>query len=343
MRQFGLYVAAFAAAGVMAQGVVAQELNKKVTSDEYVRNSVCLIMMEDASVPQKDVLREAFLHAEWNPKYNNHNLDESLRVIDPTAYTLTAEDEAAFNLACTPTEQYLNILETGGTAPKQTYYNEAMNQILRQLMATQAQTVDTVIKLNVARLANKYLLENGVAKRLADGWFIGPDGQYTDSIALKRGMLNVSADESEVAAATEAGDHYLMRQIDLAELVGNTFVVVTRFGYKPKDALVADIMLPMYAAAEFDPSGYGKMGLKVAEVGVKAGLGAGYYVTVDSYLFRLRWNDNIAERFNELWDNETGAFKLDAYNASDLFSLQFIGNERACMGQDQGRHLHRQG
>lgn len=329
MRQFGLYVAAFAAAGVMAQGVVAQELNKKVTSDEYVRNSVCLIMMEDASVPQKDVLREAFLHAEWNPKYNNHNLDESLRVIDPTAYTLTAEDEAAFNLACTPTEQYLNILETGGTAPKQTYYNEAMNQILRQLMATQAQTVDTVIKLNVARLANKYLLENGVAKRLADGWFIGPDGQYTDSIALKRGMLNVSADESEVAAATEAGDHYLMRQIDLAELVGNTFVVVTRFGYKPKDALVADIMLPMYAAAEFDPSGYGKMGLKVAEVGVKAGLGAGYYVTVDSYLFRLRWNDNIAERFNELWDNETGAFKLDAYNASDLFSLQFIGNERA--------------
>ena len=177
MKQIGLYVAALAAAGVMAQGVVAQELNKKVTSDEYVRNSVCLIMMEDASVPQKDVLREAFLHAEWNPKYNNHNLDESLRVIDPTAYTLTAEDEAAFNLACTPTEQYLNILETGGTAPKQTYYNEAMNQILRQLMATQAQTVDTVIKLNVARLANKYLLENGVAKRLADGWFIGPDGQ----------------------------------------------------------------------------------------------------------------------------------------------------------------------
>lgn len=33
MRQFGLYVAALAAAGVMAQGVVAQELNKKVTSD----------------------------------------------------------------------------------------------------------------------------------------------------------------------------------------------------------------------------------------------------------------------------------------------------------------------
>lgn len=120
-----------------------------------------------------------------------------------------------------------------------------------------------------------------------------------------------------------------MRQIDLSELVGNTFVVVTRFGYKAKDALVADIMLPMYAAAEFDSSGYGKMALKVAEMGVKAGLGAGYYVTVDSYLFRLRWNDAIAERFNELWDNETGAFNMDAYNASDLFSLQFIGNERA--------------
>ena len=166
MKFFGLTIAA-AVATMTAQGVSAQELNKKVASDEYVRNSVCLMMMEDASVPQKDVLREAFLNAEWNPTSNDQNIETSLRVIDPTAYTLTADDEAAFNLACTPTEQYLNILETGGTAPKQTYYNETMNQILRQLMATQTQTVDTVIKLNVARLANKYLLENHVAKRLA--------------------------------------------------------------------------------------------------------------------------------------------------------------------------------
>lgn len=144
MKFFGLTIAA-AVATMTAQGVSAQELNKKVASDEYVRNSVCLMMMEDASVPQKDVLREAFLNAEWNPKYNDQNIETSLRVIDPTAYTLTADDEAAFNLACTPTEQYLNILETGGTAPKQTYYNETMNQILRQLMATQTQTVDTVI------------------------------------------------------------------------------------------------------------------------------------------------------------------------------------------------------
>ena len=60
MKFFGLTIAA-AVATMTAQGVSAQELNKKVASDEYVRNSVCLMMMEDASVPQKDVLREAFL------------------------------------------------------------------------------------------------------------------------------------------------------------------------------------------------------------------------------------------------------------------------------------------
>lgn len=326
MNVFKLSIAV--AAGFMAQGVVAQELNKKVASDEYMRNSVCLMMMEDASVPQKDVLREAFLNAAWNPKYNNHNVDASLRVIDPAAYSLTGADEEAFNLACTSTEQYLNIRETGGSAPKQEYYNEAMNQILRQLMSTQTKTVDTVIKLNVARMANKYMLDNGIAKRLADKWFLDAEGQYTDSVVRERGMLNVSADEADVASATEAGDHYLLRQIDYAELLGNTFVVVTRFGYKPKDDLIADIMLPMYAAAEFDPSGYAGMGLKGAELTMKMSMGKGYYVTVDSYLFRLRWNDDIASRFNDLWDQE-GNFDLEAYNACDLFSLQFIGNERA--------------
>ena len=92
------------AAGFMVQGVTAQELNKKVASDEYMRNSVCLMMMEDASVPRKDVLREAFLNAAWTHKYSNHNVDVSLRVIDPSPYPLTVADAEASYLSFTPTD-----------------------------------------------------------------------------------------------------------------------------------------------------------------------------------------------------------------------------------------------
>lgn len=319
-------IAALAAANLLGGSVSAQELNKKVSSDKYMRNSVCLMMMEDASVPQKEVLREAFLNAEWSAKYNDHNIGE--RIIDPALYTLGEGDYASFNMACVPTDQYLELRQTGAEAPKQSYYNETMNQILRELMATQTKTVDTVIRLNVARTANKYLVEQGVAKQLADKWLLDAEGNYTEALLRERGMLNASEDDKDIAAATEVGAHYLLRQIDLEELFGNTFVVVTRFGYKLKDDLVADIMLPMYAAAQFDPTGYAAAGLKAAEMTTKMSMGKGYYVTVDSYLFRLRWNDALLESFYGLWD-ESGNIDLSKYDASDLFALQFIGNERA--------------
>lgn len=305
----------------------AQELQKEVQTDKYMRNSVCLMMLEDASVPQKEILEDAFLNAAWNEKYNNHNISE--RIIDPAQLTITAQDEADFNMACTPIEQYLELKRNGGAAPKQPYYNEMMTQIIRSLVSSMSETVDTVIQLNVARTANKYLLENRVAKQLADMWLMDASGNYTDSVLVERGMLNVSADERDVASASAAAQQKLLREIDMAELLGNTFVVATRFSYKPKEGVVADRMMPLYAAAELDPSGYGKMGLKIAQMGVNASLGKGYYVTVDSYLFRLRWNEEIEGEFYNLWDNTTGEFNREVYDKGDLFSLQFIGNERA--------------
>lgn len=304
-----------------------QQLDKKVQTDKYQRNSICLMMMEDASVPQREVLEDAFLNAAWNNKYNNHNIEQ--RVIDPAELELTATDEAAFNMACTPVEQYLALKKSGDAAPKQPFYNEMLTQILRSLIASQTETVDTVIQLNAARTANKYLIENRVAKQMADKWLLDSEGNFTDALLVERGMLNVSADQQEIAAASQAGDQKLMREIDLAELLGNTFVVVTRFSYKTKEGVIADRMLPLYAASEFDPSGYGKMGLNMLQMGMKSALGQGYYVTVDSYLFRLRWNDEIEGEFYNLWDNTTGRFDKEAYDRGDLFSLQFIGNERA--------------
>lgn len=307
--------------------VQAQNLDKKVVTDKYMRNSVCMLMMEDASVPQKEILRDAFLNAELNNKYNNHNL--KVRIMDPDQLQLTAQDEAAFNLACTTTDQYNELAKSGGPAPKQNFYNEDMTQILRLIMAEMSQTVDTVIQLNAARMANKFIIEQGIAKQCVDKWFFDEQGQYSEALIEERGLLEASAAEIDIANASLAQHQKLLREkCDINELLGNTFVVVTRFSYKPKDGVIDDRLLPLEAAAQLDSSGQSAMGLKIAKMGIKASVGAGYYVTVDSYLFRLRWNEELTNEFYSLW-NENGEFDREKYEASNLASLQFIGNERA--------------
>lgn len=317
-----------------------EKLDKKITDGKYLRNSVCMMMMTDRSVDEskRPILEHAFFNAKWNNKYNNHNIGNEDRVIDPDLLTITEEDIAAFNTVCQPTDAFLQLKANGAAAPKQKYYNEAMTQLTRTVTAELAKqysqdgrtTIDTAIRINIARIATKFLNEHDIAKKLTSMWFLDENNAYRDSLLVERGLMNVSADELAVARASSAAWNKLVSEkVDFQELVGNTFVVVTRYCYKDKHGVLADRLLPLRVAASFDSSGYGGMALKMAEMGIKASTPDGYYVTVDSYLFRLRWNPAIEETFNNLFDPETGAFNTEAYAASTDFALEFIGNERA--------------
>ncbi len=343
MRRILWFGALLVAALLVPQNGNAQnndKLGKKVTDGKYLRNSVCLMMMTDKSIDEskRPILEDAFFNAKWNNKYNNHNIANDDRVIDPDLLTITDEDVAAFNMACQPTEQFLSLKNSGSAAPKQKYYNEAMTQITRSLMSEIAQeynesgetTIDTAIRINIARMATKFLNEHDVAKKITSKWFLDENNQYQDTLITERGLMNVTADELAVAKASrEAYDKLISEKVDFQELVGNTFVVVTRYCYKDKHGVLADRLLPLRVAASYDSSGYGAMGLKIAEMAIKASTPDGYYVTVDSYLFRLRWNPAIEETFNNLFDNETGNFNAEAFATSTDFALEFIGNERA--------------
>ncbi len=342
MKRSRWFGALLAAALLVPQSGDAQnneKLDKKVSGNKYLRNSVCLMMMTDKSVDEtkRPILENAFFNAKWNNKYNNHNIANEDRVIDPDLLTITDEDIAAFNMVCQPTDQFLSLKNSGSPAPKQKYYNEAMTQITRSLMSEMAKqysengktTIDTVIRLNVARMATKFLNEHDVAKKLLDKWFFSYN-QYSDTLIIERGLMNVTPEELAVAKASrEAYDKLVSEKVDFLELVGNTFVVVTRYCYKDKHGVLADRLLPLRVAAQYDSSGYGAMGLKLAEMAIKASTPDGYYVTVDSYLFRLRWNPAIEETFGNLFDNNTGAFKTADFAACTDFALEFIGNERA--------------
>ena len=61
-------------------------------------------------------------------------------------------------------------------------------------------------------------------------------------------------------------------------------------------------------------------------------LGKGYVIKTDALLFRLKWNDEVANIFyNDYWteDDQIDEEKVKAFNESTVFELEYIGTQMA--------------
>ncbi len=302
-------------------------------SDTYRRNSLYLLMMDDASSMSdvneayRHIIRDAFTTAPMPDKYNDHNLP--CRTFVPCE--LTDADKEAYRVAVT-----LGETETAsGAKPKKKKggFGSFMKDLAVVAVAatsdgnTESVTIiDQGDKETYAAQAYKHLLEQQVAKQLFDKWFVAGDGTFTMDLVQARGLYN--ATEMDVQSARNSVRGMGMLADAGEELINNTFVVVSRYRYMSKEELVKEIQaLTATAGATADAlgaGGWGDLVSSTANIGVEMSLGEGYYVRTTSYLFQLRWNEDISNRFYaELWSNP------EKYHASDIFSLKYIGEERA--------------
>ena len=178
--------------------------------------------------------------------------------------------------------------------------------------------VGATSKDEMAVSANKFLVDQKIAKQMFDKWFLDSAGNFSLALAQERGLYNATKSDVEQAASSVYGTASLADAgIDL---VNNTFAVVCNYRYMPKDSLVALIGGVAVAAAEASGNSYAVMGAKAAMMALSASLGAGYYVVVNTYLFQLNWNDNVQNQLSQVWDNR------EAYDAADFYGFKYIGN-----------------
>lgn len=303
--------------------IIATNVNaQKEVDASYRRSSVCMILMDETSMPKRDVIQNAFLTAPMPEKYNDHNID--VRIFDASRLSITDADKAAYDQA---------VYGEGGKS-KPAVSNETKKAIGSGLgklgkMAggtagaaaskTGAAASSSTDRNDFAVKSYKYLMEEKVAKQLFDKWFID-GGNFSMDLIRERGLYDASALDVQKAKSSVRGLGILEDAGE--ELINNTFVVVSRFRYLSKDELVAEID----AAAKAVTSQLGGSSAisSASTAAVKASLGAGYYVRITSFLFKLNWNEDIAGKlYAELWDN------MSAYNSSDIFSLQYVGEETA--------------
>lgn len=264
--------------------------------------------MEDVGMPMKDTILQSFNTAPFPDKFNNHNV--AVRSFERCT-TLTEEDQAAFDAAVN-----LATSQNAAEAPKK----KGMFGKFLKAAASDASggVVGATSKDEMAVSANKFLVDQKIAKQMFDKWFLDSAGNFSLALAQERGLYNATKSDVEQAVSSVYGTASLADAgIDL---VNNTFAVVCNYRYMPKDSLVALIGGVAVAAAEASGNSYAVMGAKAAMMALSASLGAGYYVVVNTYLFQLNWNDNVQNQLSQVWDNR------EAYDAADFYGFKYIGN-----------------
>lgn len=195
-------------------------------------------------------------------------------------------------------------------------------------------------RADMVRNLQTFAKENEIGKRLVGKWFghnKAAEAFNTDEVR-ERGLDNATKIDIAEALKTIRGKAMLE---DMGEnLISHTYWVVTDFDYRShKNAIniATDAIKVMEGGLKVASGGLNKVGtmLKDDKDNLSHSVGdlfedyEGFKMKVKSYLFRLDWNEEIANTFYTQYyteDAQQDADKLQAFkNDKSLFNVTFVG------------------
>lgn len=148
-----------------------------------------------------------------------------------------------------------------------------------------------------------FIKQVNLGKKMVAKWFNRDKatGSFNMDLVRERGLYNASIADANMARASLRGMNLLEDAGEL--LIKNTYLLVNDIKYESKGT-----------------------GLGISLFSFKV---AGFNVTVTSYLYRLNWDENIANTFYSEYYTENGEKdleKVEAFNGEDhLFTMEYIG------------------
>lgn len=202
------------------------------------------------------------------------------------------------------------------------FYNFNLSNII--FKAGQLEDSDTTRADNQKPHIDKLLFDNAIGRRLVAKWFNrDKNGTFNPNYIIQKGYYNVTAYDIQTALLSYKTQEGVIFNAG-EELIGNTYILVNdiRYGDKRKDkekrmsAVAALSIVPLVGA------------LAVPIGGVMTNDYSGFNVTVTSYLYRLDWNENIANGFyGNFYTEMPDLNKKELFNKEKgLFTLTYVGN-----------------
>ena len=181
------------------------------------------------------------------------------------------------------------------------------------------------------KIISEYLNKNQIAKELVAKWFNRNEkGEFNMDLIAERGHYNASVFDLNIARKSERG---LAMLADAGEqLISNTFIIVNDYKYTNKEEVAKKTgFLTSLVSVVATAAGAGDVALIADAATVATSVaGKGYVVKVTSYLYRLKWNEKIANTFYEEFWVDTNSFdsqKKSSFDTTDLFELELMGYE----------------
>ena len=175
----------------------------------------------------------------------------------------------------------------------------------------------------------KILTRNKIGGRLVEKWFNRDKktGSFNMNLVAERGYYDASILDVKEAMASVRGTAILADAGE--ELISHTYVVVNDIRYADKETAKSAVAGGLMAASVIGSFfGVDLSTVVDATSGIAANI-AGFKVLVTSYLFRLEWNDEIANKFySDFWMDSNSletSKKQDFDVAMSGFKLKYIG------------------
>ena len=174
---------------------------------------------------------------------------------------------------------------------------------------------------------NKFFKTNHIAPALIAKWYdYNPNAaeHWGLGTVIERGNYNFTSEDVEEAA----NDINLRTKIDQTafDMISNTYVMAVNLRFRSYQAVVAEAA----ALAKGVGSQFGSLGAlasQAASTAASAAAGDGYTVQAVSYLYRLKWNDDVNQKFAvDIYQKNADISELVK---SGLCQLEFVGSEKA--------------
>ncbi|MCH5335243.1 MAG: hypothetical protein J1D86_05525 [Alistipes sp.] len=183
-----------------------------------------------------------------------------------------------------------------------------------------------------------FLKNNDVARRMVARWFDRDPqtGECDMELVMNRGLYDASYFDVEAARMSQRGFGVLADAGE--ELIGNTFVLVNDIRYtdKQKTSRIFGSIIKMVGAvagAASGNSGFSDLGNSLGSLAEEI---KGFGVSVTSYLYRLEWNDEVADEFYSsqyVARGEKAPEKAEAFAKSKAYSLKYVGSHKSTSGK----------
>jgi len=287
----------------------AMRLFAQTDDANYRRSSLSMMLIESESFPNKDAVMESWTNYPFPNKYNKHNI--KLKSVNIENIKLTDKDLKKAGFLQDTLNNILKITKAA-TLGSVRYLNS--DSTLAFALPTKKQKYQ--IKLD------KVIKDKKIANQMVASWFHrNSKGKFDMSLVQQRGFYNASEMEAAIASKQARG---LASLGDAGEeLIGKTFITFTKLNFFPNEPYARAIRDVAKEQALIQLVGSPQVIIDKTIKGIDAAYEKGkegYSLFSKTWLYKLVWNDSIANVFyTELWNNPK------AFDNTDLFKLEFVG------------------